>query len=142
AVALHVQEYVLLARQEKFPVNQCSLPRIRVSSRAWDQIHSSHTCSTTGSRSLRGVAIVVVEHSTESFTPPDLAGTSQVRRIGHDEPVAESLVMAFSVIMNRKFLDTFSQRILTEEDHSAEARFLYGPNKSLGIGVQVRRSRW
>ena len=71
-------------------------------------IHHIHAAQ-LGAHPLRGVAIVVVEHSTEPLAPPDLAGASHVRRIGHDEPVAESLVMAFKMIMRGEFLDRFSQ---------------------------------
>ena len=74
--------------------------------RSVDHVHGSKVlpliCSSC-------VSIVVVEHPTEPLAPPDLAGASRVRRIGHDEAVAESLVIAFNMIMRGKFLDRFSQ---------------------------------
>jgi hypothetical protein len=47
---------------------------------------------------LRCFSIVVVEHPTEPLAPTDLAGGSHVSRIGQDEAVAESLVIAFNMI--------------------------------------------
>ena len=76
---------------------------------------------------LGGVSIVVVEHPTEPLAPPDRAGASRVRRIGDDQPVTESLMMAFKMIMRGKFLNRFPQCIFPEHDHSVEARLLYGP---------------
>src|SRR4051812_38686645 len=52
-------------------------------------VHGIHIgCSNarrlTGSHEpLRGVTIVIVEHSTESLAPPDLTGASRVRKIRH-----------------------------------------------------------
>ena len=53
------------------------------------------------------VTIIVIEHSAEPLTSPDLARVAYVRRIGQDEPVTESLVMAFKMIMSGEFLDRF-----------------------------------
>ena len=59
--------------------------------------------------SLRGVTMVIVEHPTESLPPPNLTGVFTMHRIAHDEAVTEPLVMAFKMIMRRKFLNRFSQ---------------------------------
>ena len=57
---------------------------------------------------LRGVTIGVVEHSTETFVPPNLASVFTLGRIADNEAVTESLVMAFEMIMRGKLFDRFS----------------------------------
>ena len=38
--------------------------------------------------------------------------------IAHNQPVAETLVVSFPVIMQNELVHSFAQRAFTEEDHS------------------------
>ena len=63
--------------------------------------------------------------------------------LGYDQPVTETLVVSFQMIMPHKFGNPFAQRILAEPDHAIQAGFLDAADESFGIGIgmslQMRR---
>ena len=103
-----------------------------------NRVRADSTSYEAKSFRLGSVSIVVVEQPTEPCPTADLAAVSRMRRVGQDQSVAESLVIAFMVIMRNKFLDRLAQRTFSEQNHSIQARLLDGPDESLRVGVQIR----
>ena len=55
--------------------------------------------------------------------------------IGHNQPVAETLVVSLAVIMQNELVNSFAQLVFAKEDHSVQAGFLYAANEALRIGI-------
>src|ERR1700692_4678033 len=81
---------------------------------------STRGCVTERSSRL---AIVVIQHATQSLSPPYASSIRQVTRRGSDQAVAQPLVVAFVMIMRSEFVNRFAQRALAEENHPLQTRF-------------------
>jgi hypothetical protein len=56
---------------------------------------------------------------------------------GNDQ-IADSLMVAFYMIVRHELPNGCSQRILSEQDYSFQTGFLNGANETFGVAVQVR----
>src|SRR5262245_1818536 len=74
----------------------------------------------------------------QTFTTLNRSGATELIVVWLDESVSQALVISFMVIVGQEVLNSRPQRTFPEQDHSVQARFLYGPNKSLRVGVQIR----
>src|SRR5215471_8121632 len=90
----------------------------------------------------RRLTIIVVQHSAQPLTALDRSVASAVRLFLHDQPVAQSLVVALPVIMLHEFLDGLPQGAFSKQDDPLQARFLDGSDEAFRVGIQVRRARW
>src|ERR1700693_4021749 len=88
-----------------------------------------------------GSAVVVVQHAAQALAPLDHACFSKMARFWADESIGQALVIAFGVIMRHKLLNPFAQRALTEPDHALQTGFLDAAHESLGVRIQIRRTR-
>ena len=59
-----------------------------------------------------------------------------------DQPVVESLVIPFQMLMRDKLRDRASEVPLPQRNHSIETFFLDRPNESLGVRICVRGAIW
>ena len=84
--------------------------------------------------------IVESKHPAESFNASNWAEIRPGAIAGFDESVAETLMVSLRVIMSGVLDDCLPERRLTEEDYLVEALVFDRPDKSFGIGIQVRRS--
>src|SRR5215472_2531370 len=60
----------------------------------------------------------------QPLAAPDRSLTSRVRLFLHDQPVAQSLVVALPMIMLHEFPDGLPQRSFSKQDDPFETRFL------------------
>ena len=67
-------------------------------------------------RRSRSLAIVVVQHAAEALTAHDAAAVGCIIVHRHDELVADSLVIAFCMIVIEKLLHDLPKVTLTERD--------------------------
>ncbi len=58
-----------------------------------------------------------------------------------DQPIVDPLMIPLPVIVSGVLASGLSQRPFAEEDHSIETLLLDRPDESLGVGVQVGRTR-
>src|SRR5947209_2576697 len=93
-------------------------------------------------RTSRRGAVVIVQHPAQTLAAPDRSTLISMAFIRRDQPVAETLVVSLAMIMRNELVNPFSQRALTEEDHALQAGFFNAAHESLGICIQIRRSRW
>jgi hypothetical protein len=56
------------------------------------------------------------------------------RLLPHDQPIAQTLMIPFVMVVNNKFLDGPSQGPLAEQNEPLQAGFLDGSDKAFGIG--------
>src|SRR4051812_4558811 len=63
-------------------------------------------------------------------------------RVGKNQSVAQSLVVAFRLVMGYEVLNCCPQGGFAEQDHPFQTGFLDAADKSFSVGVQIRRSRW
>jgi len=57
------------------------------------------------------------------------------RLLPHDQPIAQTLMIPFVMVVNNKFLDGPSQGSLAEQNEPLQAGFLDGSDKALGVGI-------
>jgi hypothetical protein len=50
-------------------------------------------------------------------------------------------VIALGVVVGNEVLNGCPQRLLSKQDHLLQTGFLDGPYESLGVRIQIRRSR-
>src|SRR5215813_8579169 len=81
----------------------------------------------------RRLTIIVVQHSAQPLAPLDRSVASAVRLFLHDQPVAQSLMVALPVIMLHEFADGLPQRAFSEQNH---------PSKHDSLMVLTKRSAW
>ena len=55
--------------------------------------------------------------------------------IGHNQAVAETLVVSLAVIVPNELVNSLAQSAFTKEDHSAQAGLLDAANEALRIGI-------
>jgi len=70
------------------------------------------------------VAVIVVQHAAPSIPPPDGAAARCKTWVGCNQPVSESLVVPFSMVMSQKLMHRFPQRALAEQDQTLYAGLL------------------
>ena len=85
--------------------------------------------------------LVVIQQSSHARAPTHAAG-----RVGHgrprDQPVVESLVIPFKMIVLDKLRDRASEVPLPQRNHSIETLFLDRTHESFGVRIRVRGARW
>ena len=64
------------------------------------------------------------------------------RRRARDEAIVESLVIPFPVIVLDEFVQRVTEVSLPQRNHPVETFFFDRPDKALGVGIRVRRTRW
>ena len=67
-------------------------------------------------RISRGCAVIIVQHAAQPLAAPDRSMMTIMGFIRDDQPVAETLVVSLEMIMRDEFVNSFTQRALTEED--------------------------
>jgi len=85
--------------------------------------------------------VVVIQHSTNP--PARLHGPSFWRpcTARNDDPIAQSLMVSFEMVMCNEFSNRVSQRIFTKENHLLQTTFFDRADESLRVCVQIRRTR-
>src|SRR3954447_21921417 len=89
-------------------------------------------CSHSG-----GLPIVVVQHSTETFSPLDHASVSYMTGLGTDQSVAQTRMVALSMIMGDELRNGGPQGFFSEQDQAFQAGFFDAAHKSLGISIEI-----
>jgi hypothetical protein len=87
--------------------------------------------------SLRSLAVVVSQHAAEALPAPDIAIPLTDLAAGIDDPVFQSLMIAFLVIVVDELFQGPLQCSPTEEDHSVETLGLEGSHVAFNLGVQI-----
>jgi len=119
-------------------------PSVSPKSRALPRLQSSrgkHPVRTEFTSYSGHLSIIVVEHSAKSLTPHDRSGLANLSGLWNDQSVAEPLVISFTMIMGHELVNRLSQRAFSEQDHPLQAGLFDTAHKSLGVGIQIRRSR-
>jgi hypothetical protein len=84
------------------------------------------------------VAVIVVQRATQSIPPPEGAAACCKAWVGCNQPVSESLVVPFPMVMSQKLMHGFPQRALAEQDQTLYAGLLDGADKAFCVGIPVR----
>ena len=87
---------------------------------------------------LRCLTIVVSENPAKTF--PTLNAPLIAGPVGHfgDQPVAETLVISFQLVMGGVSANGRAKMILSERNDPVETLVLYRTNKQLRVSVQIR----
>ncbi len=87
---------------------------------------------------LRCLTIVVSENPAKAF--PTLNAPLIAGPVGHfgDQPVAETLVISFKLVMGDVSANGRAKMILSERNDPVETLVLYRTNKPLRVSVQIR----
>ena len=91
---------------------------------------------------LRRFAIVKLEQSTETFTAQHFSLGSIILKVGFDDLVVESLMVSFSPVMANVVSNGSMKRGFAQEDQPVQTFGFNAAHESLGVGVQIRRTRW
>jgi hypothetical protein len=86
--------------------------------------------------SRRGT-IVVVQHAAQTLTAQHRSTMTSFAFIGHNQAVAETLVVSLAVIVQNELVNSLAQCPFTKEDHSVQAGLLDAANEALRIGIQM-----
>src|SRR5262249_17762691 len=65
-----------------------------------------------------GLPIIIVQHPAQPLAAQNRSTITSMRLIRDDQPVAETLMVAFCMIMRDEFVNPFAQRAFAEEDHA------------------------
>lgn len=85
-------------------------------------------------------AIVVAQKATDALATPNApAGMLVSRTI--DQLVAEALMVAFVMIVDRELLERTTEVALTLRNHAVQAFFFNRTNKPLGVRITVWRAK-
>ena len=87
---------------------------------------------------MRPLLVIVAKETAEAVVAGDVSFGPANFFTWHDEVVAESLVIAFGVIMGVELGNSASKRLLSEEYHSLEALGFHGAHVTLDVRVQIR----
>jgi hypothetical protein len=71
----------------------------------------------------------------QTLTAQQCSTLPSLEFIGHDQPVAQTLVVSFAVIMQYELVNSFAQCVFIEEDHSVQTGLLDAANEALRIGI-------
>src|SRR5215469_18895087 len=86
-------------------------------------------------RGSRRRAVVILQHAAQSLAACDCSIMIGTKFLGHDQSVAETLVVSFQMVMQNEFLNYLTQRAFTKQDHLIQARFPDAADEPFGIGV-------
>ena len=86
--------------------------------------------------------MVVAEQSSQTFAAFDVAGRVADFVTGIDQPVFQTLMIAFLVIVRREFGKCLPQGCFAEEDHAVQAFRFQAQHKALDVGIAIGTSRW
>ncbi len=89
--------------------------------------------------SLGNGAMVETQQPAESLNTSNSAEIRFGAATGLDQAVAETLMIPFRVIMGNEIAGSPADRPFTEEDHSVETLVFDRSDKSLGVGILIRR---
>jgi hypothetical protein len=67
---------------------------------------------------------------------------ARMLRLGTDQCIGQTLVVALAMVMRHEFSTRFPHRALAEQDHPLQAGFLDRPYKPFRLGVQIGTARW
>ena len=86
----------------------------------------------------RCLAVVIIEETTKSFSlfHDFCRGVDHLR--WNDKAVLQSLMVPLHVVMRYEFSNSFSQGILTKEDHMIQTAFFDATDEAFGVRIQVR----
>ena len=87
---------------------------------------------------LRCLPIIISENPAKTF--PTLNAPISAGTVGHfgDQPVVETLVISFQMVMGDVSANGRAKMILSERNDPVEALVLYRTNKPLRVSVQIR----
>jgi hypothetical protein len=66
---------------------------------------------------------------------PDRTAVRERSQFGMDQPITESLMVPFAMVVNEKFSYCPPQGRLTEQNHAIQTRFLNRADKAFGIRI-------
>ena len=89
-------------------------------------------CRRSGSGS-----VVVIQQSAETLTSFHFPALTDEFRLRTDQLVAESLMVAFAVVVHDEFTCRTSDRGFAKQDQSLHARLLDRAHESLRVGVRM-----
>ena len=89
---------------------------------------------------LRRLSIIILKEPAKPLPAGDGPVVDAHLLDGIDQVIAESLMIAFMMIVLHELVDRCSQRLLSEEDHTAQATLFDGAHKPLRVRVQIRPS--
>src|SRR5215471_19342987 len=84
---------------------------------------------------------MVIQHSSETLVPLNVAHRDKSLCLRADQPVTEALVIAFNMVMTDELGRSLSNRVLAEQNQPFEARLLNRPHESFRVGVQIGAPR-
>ena len=80
--------------------------------------------------------------TTETLSPPHCAHVATDDRLGGNQLILQSLMVALLVIMRQIVMHCLTQRVFAEEDHLVQHFPFDRAHESLTMGVQIGRLRW
>src|SRR3989442_366019 len=90
----------------------------------------------------RRLSVIVAQYTTETLSPPHFAHLATDYRLGGNQLIIQSLMVALLVIMRQIVMNRITQRVFTEEDHPIQHFLFDRAHESLTMGVQVWTLRW
>ncbi len=85
--------------------------------------------------------MIIPQQPAKSFATLDLTVSLADFFAGSDDLVAKTLVVSFTVVVGQEFSNCFTERTLTEENHSGKTLGFDAQVKPLEMSVQIRRLR-
>jgi len=83
-------------------------------------------------------SVVIVQHAAEALALLHSTWVRQVLRLGVNQSICQTLVIALGVIVDGEIPDGYSQRLLSKQNHPLQTGFLYRPYEPLGKRIQIR----
>src|SRR5215472_2140411 len=104
---------------EEFPARQSnsSPQRTQYSEGKWNGAWNTMDPDRRSEWFLGSLAVVVVQQPTDAFPPLYFANAACMLRLGTDQCVVQTLVVALTMVMHHEFNSRFPHRALTEQDH-------------------------
>src|SRR5919197_1739574 len=90
----------------------------------------------------RRLSVRVAQYTTETLSPPHCAPWATDDRLGGNQLIIQSLMVALLVIMRQRVMHRITQRVFTEEDHPSQHFLFDRAHESLTMGIQVWTLRW
>ena len=86
----------------------------------------------------RGGTMVILQQSSKPLTRQHATVVDGRVCDGHDQLIAQALMIAFAMIVLDELGDGSPERRFTEENHPVQAGFLDRPNEALRVCVEIR----
>src|SRR5580693_496788 len=83
--------------------------------------------------------MIIVEHSAKATAASNRSSTVSQIDFRENEHIADALMVPLAVIMSDELANGDSQSVLSEQNHTLQARLLNAAHEPLGVAVQVRR---